>query len=83
MRELGARGITSLLVEGGGEMNAALLKAKLVQQVRLYIAPALLGGENAKGVIGGKSPAHLTQALKLRDVRTRFVGSDVVVEGNL
>ena len=83
MRELGARGITSLLVEGGGEMNAALLKAELVQQVRLYIAPTLLGGDNAKGVIGGKSPAHLAQALKLRDVRTRSVGSDVVVEGNL
>ena len=83
MRELGARGITSLLVEGGGELNAAMLKAELVQHVRLYIAPSLLGGDNAKGVIGGKSPAHLAQALKLRDVRTRSVGSDVVVEGNL
>jgi len=83
MRDLGARGITSLLVEGGGELNAAMLKAELVQHVRLYIAPSLLGGDNAKGVIGGKSPAHLAQALKLRDVRTRSVGSDVVVEGNL
>jgi diaminohydroxyphosphoribosylaminopyrimidine deaminase/5-amino-6-(5-phosphoribosylamino)uracil reductase len=60
-----------------------MLKAKLVQQVRLYIAPALLGGGDAKGVIGGKSPAHLTQALKLRNVCTRSVGRDVVVEGNL
>ncbi|HEV2173760.1 MAG TPA: dihydrofolate reductase family protein, partial [Nitrospira sp.] len=59
------------------------LKAKLVQRVRLYIAPTLLGGGNAKGVIGGKSPARLAQALKLRGVRTRSVGSDVVVEGNL
>ena len=83
MLELGARGVTSVLVEGGGEINAAMLKAKLVKQVRLYIAPALLGGGNAKGVIGGKSPARLAQALKLRDVRTRSVGSDVVVEGNL
>jgi diaminohydroxyphosphoribosylaminopyrimidine deaminase / 5-amino-6-(5-phosphoribosylamino)uracil reductase len=83
MRALGERGVTSLLVEGGGEMNAAMLKARLVQQVRLYIAPALLGGGNAKGVIGGKSPAHLAQALKLRNVRTRSVGSDVVVEGDL
>ena len=83
MLELGERGVTSLLVEGGSEINAAMLKAKLVQQVRLYIAPALLGGGDAKGVIGGKSPAHLTQALKLRNVRTRSVGRDVVVEGNL
>ena len=83
MHELGKRGVTSLLVEGGGEINAAMLQARLVQQVRLYIAPALLGGGNAKGVIGGKSPAHLAQALRLRDVRTRSVGRDVVVEGNL
>jgi diaminohydroxyphosphoribosylaminopyrimidine deaminase / 5-amino-6-(5-phosphoribosylamino)uracil reductase len=83
MHELGKRGVTLLLVEGGGEINAAMLQARLVQQVRLYIAPALLGGGNAKGVIGGKSPAHLAQALRLRDVRTRSVGRDVVVEGNL
>ncbi len=83
VHELGERGVTSLLVEGGGEINAAMLKAKLVQQVRLYIAPTLLGGGNAKGVIGGKSPVRLAQALKLHGVRTRCVGSDVVVEGNL
>lgn len=83
MRELGRRGVTSLLVEGGGEINAAMLKAKLVQHVRLYMAPALLGGVDAKGLIGGKSPARLTSAFKLCNVTTRFVGSDLLVEGDL
>jgi len=83
MRELGRRGVTSLLVEGGGEINAAMLKAKLVQHVRCYLAPVLLGGEDAKGVIGGKSPARLMSALKLRNVTTRSVGGDLVVEGDL
>ena len=83
MRELGQRGITSLLVEGGGELHAAMLKAKLVQHVRLYVAPLLLGGGDAKGVIGGKSPSRLTSALKLRNVKTRVVGDDLVVEGDL
>ena len=41
MRELGKRGVTALLLEGGAEINAAMLKAKLVQQVRLYIAPGV------------------------------------------
>ena len=49
MRELGSRGVTSLLVEGGSEINAAMLRAELVHHLRLYIAPALLGGSNAKG----------------------------------
>ncbi|MBH0185637.1 MAG: bifunctional diaminohydroxyphosphoribosylaminopyrimidine deaminase/5-amino-6-(5-phosphoribosylamino)uracil reductase RibD [Nitrospira sp.] len=85
MRELGRRDVTSLLVEGGGEINAAMLKAKLVRHVRLYMAPVLLGGVDvdAKGLIGGKSPARLTSALRLRNVTNRFVGSDLLVEGDL
>jgi diaminohydroxyphosphoribosylaminopyrimidine deaminase/5-amino-6-(5-phosphoribosylamino)uracil reductase len=83
MRELGRRGVASLLVEGGGEINAAMLKAKLVQHVRWYMAPVLLGGVDAKGVIGGKSPARLTLAHRLRNVTTRFLGGDLVVDGDL
>jgi diaminohydroxyphosphoribosylaminopyrimidine deaminase/5-amino-6-(5-phosphoribosylamino)uracil reductase len=83
LKELGRRGIMSLLVEGGGEMNAAMLKANLVHHACLYITPALLGGDDAKGIIGGKSPARLTQAVKLRHVRIRSVGGDVVVEGDV
>ena len=83
LRELGKRGVTSLLVEGGGELNAAMLKAKLVQHVRLYVAPSLLGGIDAKGMIGGKSPGRLAAALRLKHVHTRSLGSDIVVEGDL
>jgi diaminohydroxyphosphoribosylaminopyrimidine deaminase / 5-amino-6-(5-phosphoribosylamino)uracil reductase len=83
LKELGRLGITSLLVEGGGEVNAAMLKAKLVDHVRLYMAALLLGGQNAKGVIGGESPAGLKGAIKLRHVTTRHVGNDLVVEGDL
>lgn len=83
LTQLGRRGIMSLLVEGGGEINAAMLKSKLVNHVRLYIAPLLLGGQNAKGVIGGTSPVRLAGAIKLRHVVTRSVGQDVVVEGDL
>ncbi|MDH5740300.1 MAG: RibD family protein, partial [Nitrospira sp.] len=83
LTQLGRRGIMSLLVEGGGEINAALLKAKLVNHVRLYMAPLLLGGQNSKGVIGGRSPARLAGAIALRHVVARSVGHDVVVEGDL
>jgi diaminohydroxyphosphoribosylaminopyrimidine deaminase/5-amino-6-(5-phosphoribosylamino)uracil reductase len=83
MRELGKRGITSLLVEGGAEINAAMLKAKLVQRVRLYVAPSLLGGRDATGMIGGRSPGRLAAALTLKHVRTRVLGRDLVVEGHL
>jgi diaminohydroxyphosphoribosylaminopyrimidine deaminase/5-amino-6-(5-phosphoribosylamino)uracil reductase len=83
LRELGRRGVTSLLMEGGSELNSAMLRAGLVDHVRLYIAPALLGGANAKGVIGGKSPSRLAQALKLRHVQMRRIDGDLLVEGDL
>ena len=83
LKHLGRRGIMSLLVEGGSEVNAAMLKAKLVDHICLYIAPLLLGGQNAKGVIGGTSPARLADAIEVRHMVTRSIGNDVVVEGDL
>lgn len=82
-QELGRRGILSLLVEGGSEVNAALFGEKLVNRVCLYMAPRLLGGQNAKGLIGGDSPARLADAIELRHVVIRSVGNDIVVEGDL
>ena len=64
-------------------MNSAMLKAKLVDRVRLYIALVLLGGSNSKGVIGGTSPARLVHAMKLRHVQIRTIGGDLLVEGDL
>jgi hypothetical protein len=42
-----------------------------------------LGGVDATGMIGGKSPARLAATLKLTHVRTRSLGGDLVVEGDL
>ena len=83
LKQLGRRGILSVLVEGGGEINAGLLKEKLVDHICLYMAPLLLGGQNAKGLIGGGSPTRLAGAIKLRNRVTRSVGNDLVVEGDL
>lgn len=80
---LGQRGMTSVMVEGGGELNAAFFKAKLVNHVQLYVAPTLLGGSASKGVIGGAGPRRLADAWKLTQVRTRILGNDLVVEGDV
>lgn len=80
---LGQRGMLSVMVEGGGELNAAFLSSKLVQHVRFYMAPILLGGTTSTGVIGGASPRRLAQAWKLRQVRTWALGTDVVIEGEV
>jgi diaminohydroxyphosphoribosylaminopyrimidine deaminase/5-amino-6-(5-phosphoribosylamino)uracil reductase len=83
MTALGKRGITSVLIEGGSTVNASALRAKLVNRVLFYLAPTLLGGQDAKAVIGDRSPERLAQALTLRHVAVRRIGKDVVVEGDL
>jgi hypothetical protein len=42
-----------------------------------------MGGQDAKAVIGGRSPKRLSQALTLRNVMVRRIGNDLVVEGDL
>jgi diaminohydroxyphosphoribosylaminopyrimidine deaminase/5-amino-6-(5-phosphoribosylamino)uracil reductase len=83
MTVLGKRGITSVLIEGGSTVNAAALREKLVNHVVLYLAPILMGGQDAKAVIGDRSPKRLAQALTLRHVTVRRIGNDMVVEGDL
>ena len=80
---LGRRGITSVLIEGGSTVNASALRETLVNHVVLYLAPTLMGGQDAKGVIGDRSPRRLAQALALRHVMVRRIGEDLVVEGDL
>ncbi len=80
---LGKRGITSVLIEGGSTVNATALREKLVNRILFYLAPILMGGQDGKAVIGGRSPKRLAQALSLRHVTVRRIGEELVVEGDL
>ncbi len=83
LTRLGQRGITQVIVEGGSDLNAAFLKARLINEVRLYLAPRLMGGLQSTGVIGGASPRRLAQAVPLQRFTARRLGTDLVVEGRL
>lgn len=83
LARLGQMGVTSLLLEGGAELNASALKAGLVNRVLFYLAPTLLGGRDAKGVIGGQGPHRLAGALSVTDFQTQRIGHDLLVQGTL
>ncbi len=83
LRELGRRGIASLLIEGGAELNASALREHAVDRVLVFLAPKLLGGRAALGAIGGLSPARLHEALPLKHVAVTRVGADIMVDGRL
>ncbi len=80
MDALGARGLSSLLLEGGGGLNASALRAGIVSKVVTFIAPKLLAGD---GIPPTHGPAFDTmdQALRLRDVTCHPSGADFRLEG--
>lgn len=68
LEALGARGMTSVMVEGGSEVLGAFLAARLVDQVALFRAPLLLGGRGSRPAFGGPDPRIIGEALPLQPV---------------
>jgi diaminohydroxyphosphoribosylaminopyrimidine deaminase/5-amino-6-(5-phosphoribosylamino)uracil reductase len=76
MRELGEFGIQSVLMEGGSELNGSAMEAGIVDKIFFFIAPKIVGGNEAKGPIGGKGIEKMSRALKLKDMKIEKIGED-------
>jgi diaminohydroxyphosphoribosylaminopyrimidine deaminase / 5-amino-6-(5-phosphoribosylamino)uracil reductase len=81
LKKLATLGLIDILVEGGGEINAALLKENLVDKVSLFIAPKIIGGNRAVNSFGGEGIKSMRQATVLRDIAIKRIGQDIWVEG--
>lgn len=79
MRELAAREITSVLLEGGGTLNFAMLEAGLVDKVYAFIAPKILGGKNAPTSVGGEGFKSLDDAINFKNVSVEKIGTDILI----
>ncbi len=83
MRQLGKMEITSVMIEGGGGLNASALQEKIVDKAILFLAPRLIGGDAAPGMVGGPGIKHLRQAWSIKNLMVTPVGADWMVEGYL
>lgn len=83
MDRLGARGIDSVLLEGGGELNWAALHSGIVQKVQAYIAPKLFGGTAAKSPIAGLGVETPAQAVRLVRTTVTQIGEDFLLESEV
>lgn len=77
VKELGAKGITSVLVEGGQRLSSALLKQGLVDKIELFIAPKLLGGGTRSILNLGIN--KMSDICELKDVSWQNVGDDLLL----
>lgn len=78
--ELGKRRITSLLVEGGAEVYAGFLRAGLVDELAVFVAPKLIGGDGLP-MVGAVGVERLSQAIVIEHAKTRVLGDDLLVTG--
>ncbi len=82
LSDLLARGVTSVLLEGGGTLAWDFFAHGFVDKVAWFIAPKLLGG-TAAGPLGGLGVASMADAFELEDVVTQSIGADLLVTGRV
>lgn len=78
---LGARGISSIFVEGGPTISAALLEENLIDKIHCFVAPKIIGGVAAPGVVGGYGIDNLHEAILLESISSEFIGQDILISG--
>ena len=83
MRELGRRNITSVLVEGGGQIHGSLFDLGLADKVMAYLAPIIIGGEHAVQAIAGRGVRTVNNAHRLSRVKLQQLGNDILITGYL
>lgn len=81
LEQIGERRITSLLVEGGGQVAYSFLRDGLVDKVEAFIAPKLIGGKDAKTPVEGEGFSALKDAVELEQMTYQTIGSDILVTG--
>ena len=81
LRLLGGRGVTSILVEGGGQVAGSFFDGGLVDRVAAFIAPMIVGGRCAPGPVAGDGVADITDSLQLGDYSCEKIGDDLFVVG--
>jgi diaminohydroxyphosphoribosylaminopyrimidine deaminase/5-amino-6-(5-phosphoribosylamino)uracil reductase len=79
LKKLGAENVTSLLVEGGGEVNASFLFEGCAQRVAFFYAPKILGGRAARKGVAGAGAISLNEALQLQEVEWHKLGADLLL----
>ena len=73
--------IASILIEAGGVLNGAFIKNSLVDKFYFFIAPKILGDNQAKSIIEGFDITDINESLNLRFDEIKFLPPDVMIEG--
>lgn len=81
--QLGAMGIASALLEGGPHLAGAFLDAGEIDEVRLFLAPLLLGGRTARDPLEGEGVERISDAMRALTLECERVGEDLMISARL
>jgi diaminohydroxyphosphoribosylaminopyrimidine deaminase/5-amino-6-(5-phosphoribosylamino)uracil reductase len=81
--QLGALDVTSVMLEGGPHLAGAFLDAGEIDEIRLFLAPLLLGGSTARDPLEGKGVERISEALRALTFDSERVGEDLLVSARL
>lgn len=83
LAELGRRRMTNVLVEGGGQLLGTLFDTGHIDEVHVFVAPKIVGGENAPSPIDGDGVVEIGQAVELDSARWQPIGPDIYLTGRV
>jgi diaminohydroxyphosphoribosylaminopyrimidine deaminase/5-amino-6-(5-phosphoribosylamino)uracil reductase len=81
--QLGAAGITSILLEGGPHLAGAFLDAGEVDEIRLFVAPVVVGGSTARDPLEGEGVERIAEATKALTLEAAHVAEDLLISARL
>jgi diaminohydroxyphosphoribosylaminopyrimidine deaminase / 5-amino-6-(5-phosphoribosylamino)uracil reductase len=80
---LGAAEIASILLEGGPRLAGAFLDAGEIDEMRLFLAPVVLGGRTARDPLEGEGVEQITDALRAQSLGCERIGEDLLVSARI
>jgi diaminohydroxyphosphoribosylaminopyrimidine deaminase/5-amino-6-(5-phosphoribosylamino)uracil reductase len=83
MKQLGAMEITSVLIEGGGNVIGSAFAAGIVDKICFFYAPKLLGGDDGVPICRGAGPESMEQSIAVYDIEVFRFDADVMIQGYL
>ena len=81
IEKLNKMALKKIMVEGGGEINAAVLKTGKVNEVMLFVAPIIVGGRTAKTFVEGDGVLNIKDSLKLKKIEVKKIDKDILIVG--
>jgi diaminohydroxyphosphoribosylaminopyrimidine deaminase/5-amino-6-(5-phosphoribosylamino)uracil reductase len=83
IRKLHDLSLKTILIEGGGSIVSSALFSNCVDDIYLFVAPKIIGGQNAVSVVGGKGADKISDAIKVKKLKIKKIGADFLFTGKI